>query len=252
MTELLDLFARPDTWISFFSLFVMLMILDIDNVIFISVLTTKMTPAMQPRARLYGLYIGMGLRLALLLGVDLLIANEHPLFTLLNTEISIKDLILVGGGLFLLTKSTLEIHNKLEGPEEGGAKAVANEMGKILIQLAILNLVFSMDSVITAVGMVKHKAIMVAAILSSMLLMFLFAKKVGEFVHRHPTIKMLALSFLLLIGALLIVEGIHVEVPKGYIYFAMCFSLFVEVLNMQVRKKYPVKPVELREPTIKE
>ncbi|MBX3102627.1 MAG: TerC family protein [Bacteroidetes bacterium] len=253
MLEWLELFTRPEAWISLVSLFAMLMVLDIDNVIFISVLTSQLPPERRTRARTYGLYIGLGMRVLFLLGVDFLIGKQEPLFTVFDIEFSIKNLILLAGGLFLLTKSTLEIHNKLEGPEANPKQKVFSSMGQIVTQLAILDLVFSVDAVVTAVGMVKDKGIMIVAILASMLVMFIFARKIGEFVHKHPTIKMLALSFLLLIGMLLVAEGLHVEVPKGYIYFAMAFSLFVELLNMRVRRHYTTPPpVELRSPTLPE
>lgn len=251
MQDFIALFSLPETWISLLSLFAMLMVLDIDNVIFISVLTTQLPPELRTRARKYGLYIGIVMRIVFLLGVDLLISQKEPLFTAFGTDYSIKDMILLAGGLFLLTKSTLEIHNKLEGPEQPNIKKVGHNMAQIVGQLAVLDLVFSVDAVVTAVGMVKEKSIMIIAIMASVLVMFIFAKKVGDFVHKHPTIKILALSFLLLIGMLLVVEGLHVEVPKGYIYFAMAFSLFVELLNLRMRKHYS-NPVALRTPTLPE
>ncbi|MFO0398941.1 MAG: TerC family protein [Sphingobacteriia bacterium] len=250
MEQLISLFSQAETWISFASLFAMLIVLDIDNVIFIGVLTTKLPPGQQERARNYGLLIGAVMRAGLLLGVDLLIRNQAPLFTVLGAELSLKDLIMVGGGLFLLTNTTLEIHNKLEGPKGPAPRRIKMQLGGVLVQLSVLNLVFSFDSVITAVGMAKHAAVMVLAILCSMLLVFQFAGSVGRYVQRHPTMKMLALSFLLLIGMLLIVEGIHLEVPKGYIYFAMAFSLFVEVLNLNVRRRNQYRDGQLAASTL--
>jgi predicted tellurium resistance membrane protein TerC len=231
--------------ISLLTLTVLEVILGIDNIIFISILSDKVETHRQAATRRIGLFIGMGIRILLLLAISWILKLDHTLFTIMNEAISGKDLVLIGGGLFLLAQSTKEIHDKLEG-EEGHA----NPKGKssyslILIQMALLNVVFSLDSVITAIGMARLLWVMIAAVILSILVMLLAADRISGFVSKHPTIKILALSFLFLIGVSLIAEGFHQHLPKGYIYFAMSFSFIIEILNMRFRKK-SLKPVQLR------
>ena len=237
----------PQAWIGFATLTVLEIVLGIDNVIFISILSGKLPKAQQDKARLIGLVLAMGMRILLLLTLSWIIKLSEPLFTVVGQEISGRDLVLLLGGLFLLAKSTHEIHGSLEGPEgEGGGRA-APSFGSVLIQIMILDIVFSLDSVITAVGMVDQLGVMIAAVIVAVAFMMLFAKPVSNFVSRHPTVKILALSFLLMIGIALIAEGLDQHIPKGYIYFAMAFSVGVEMLNLRVRKVQE-KPVKLHTP----
>jgi predicted tellurium resistance membrane protein TerC len=227
-------------------------VLGIDNIIFISIVTSRVEASKQEKARLLGLALALVFRVALLFSIVWIASLVYPLFSVFGHPISGRDLILLLGGLFLLAKSTLEIHSKLEGDEEGkdGGQKKATFMG-VIIQIVLLDLVFSFDSVITAVGLVDQISIMIVAVIIAMVVMLIFAKSVSEFIHKHPSIKMLALSFLLMIGLLLFLEGLHIEVPKGYVYFAMAFSLLVELLNMKLRKR-KAKPIELRNDKIKE
>ena len=226
-------------------------VLGIDNIVFISILTSKLPPAQQPRARRIGLLLAMGMRIALLLALSWVMGLTQPLFTALGQEISGRDAILLLGGLFLVAKATWEIHDKLEGAGRGAATARAASLGAILVQIMLLDVVFSLDSVITAVGMAREIAVMIAAVVTAVLAMLIFAGAVSAFIERHPTVKMLALSFLLLIGVMLIADGLGQHVSKGYIYFAMAFSLFVELLNMRLRR-VTEPPVELRHQQIVE
>ena len=240
----------PQAWIAFATLLALEVVLGIDNVIFISILASRLPTAQQAKARLVGLGLAMFLRIGLLLSISWVIGLTAPLFTILSQEISGRDIILIAGGLFLIAKSTHEIHQKLEG-EEGHASAhVAPTFASVIVQILLLDAVFSLDSVITAVGLVQQIGIMVAAIVGAVLFMMVFAGPVSGFVERHPTVKMLALSFLLLIGVTLIVEGFDTHVPKGYVYFAMAFSMFVELLNMRVRRARPATPVKLHQPYV--
>lgn len=235
-----------ESLIAFLTLCALELVLGIDNIIFISILSAKLPKDQQSKARTLGLTLAVITRVLLLLALSWVIGLTAPLFTVLNQEISGRDLILLLGGLFLIGKSTHEIHDKLEAEEKtGAARAVAGFTG-VIIQILILDIVFSLDSVITAVGMVDHIAIMVAAVIVSALVMVATAKTISDFVDRHPTIKILALSFLLLIGVTLLAEGLDQHISKGYIYFAMAFSLFVEFLNIRMRKKSD--PVHLRKP----
>jgi len=223
-------------------------VLGIDNIVFISILTGKLPPARQGAARRLGLLLAMGMRIALLLAISWVMGLTAPLFTVsaLDHAFTGRDLILLIGGLFLVAKATYEIHDKLEGGvhEHGAPKVVS--FGAILVQIMLLDIVFSLDSVITAVGMAKHVEIMIAAVVVSVLVMMVFAGSIAHFIERHPTMKVLALSFLLLIGVVLIADGFGQHVSKGYIYFAMAFSLFVEVMNIRLRK-VAEKPVELHQ-----
>jgi predicted tellurium resistance membrane protein TerC len=237
----MDWLSDPQAWVAFLTLLALEIVLGIDNIIFISILAAKLPQEQQARARYIGLALALVLRVILLFSLSWVIGLTAPLFTVLNQEISGRDLILLLGGLFLLGKATFEIHDNLEGEEGHASARVKAQFTSVIIQIILLDAVFSLDSVITAVGMVNNVGIMIAAVVVAISFMMLFAAPVGNFVHRHPTIKMLALSFLLLIGLTLIVEAFDVHIPKGYIYFAMGFSVFVEFLNMRLRKKsYPV------------
>lgn len=238
--------ADPQIWIAFLTLTVLELVLGIDNVIFISILSGKLPPKDQAKARLIGLSLALIMRIILLFSLTWVMGLVEPLFTILGQSVSGRDLILLIGGLFLIAKSTHEIHGSLEGVEGEASKKVYAGFVGVIIQITLLDIVFSLDSVITAIGMVSNVWIMIAAVVISIIAMMLFAGKIGAFVQRHPTIKMLALAFLLLIGVTLIAEGFHQHISKGYIYFAMAFSVFVEVLNVRLRKK--AKPVILHNP----
>ena len=240
----------PETLIALATLTFLEIVLGVDNIIFISILSGKLPPAQQPKARRIGLLLAMGTRILLLFSLAWVIKLTAPLFTVSRLEISGRDLILILGGLFLLAKSTHEIHDRLEGEEGHSSARVASSFASVLIQIALLDIVFSLDSVITAVGMVDHVSIMVVAVIISVLIMMVAAEPISAFVHRHPTVKMLALSFLLLIGTSLIAEGFDHHIPKGYVYFAMGFSVFVEALNLRMRKK--ADPVHLHEAYVAE
>jgi predicted tellurium resistance membrane protein TerC len=243
-----DWLADPNAWIALATLTALEIVLGIDNIIFISILVGRLPAERRDIARRLGLTLAMGTRILLLLSLAWIMRLTEPLFTVLGQEISGRDLILVGGGLFLLWKSVHEIHASLEGEhEEAGAAGAAARatFGGVLVQIAIIDIVFSLDSVITAVGLADQVSVMVIAILASVAVMMFAAKSIGEFVDRHPTIKMLALSFLVLVGVTLIAEGFGTHVPKGYIYFAMAFSVAVEMINIRLRKRM-AKPVQLR------
>ncbi|KAB2842356.1 TerC family protein [bacterium] len=226
-------------------------VLGIDNIVFIAILTGKLPAHQQGKARQIGLFLAMGMRIALLLGISWVMGLTKPLFEVFGHGFSGRDLILLIGGLFLIAKATHEIHDKLEGAEHVDKKVAVRSFNAVILQILALDIIFSLDSVITAVGMAKHIEIMIAAVVIAVGVMILFAGKVSHFIERHPTFKMLALAFLLLIGVMLTVEGVGQHINKGYIYFAMAFSLFVEVLNMKLHK--PGKPVQLRdEPKLEE
>jgi predicted tellurium resistance membrane protein TerC len=233
----MDWITDPQAWVGLATLTVLEIVLGIDNVIFISILAGKLPREQQGRARYIGLLLAMLMRIALLLSLSWIIRLTAPLVTVLGQEISGRDLVLLIGGLFLLAKSTREIHERLEGEEGEASARVAPSLGSVLIQIMLLDIVFSLDSVITAVGMVSQLGVMVAAVIVAVLFMMLFARPVSEFVDQHPTVKMLALSFLILIGVSLIAESFDQHIPKGYIYFAMAFSVMVEVLNLKAKKR---------------
>ena len=235
----------PQAWIALATLTALEIVLGVDNIIFISILVGRLPPAQRDRARRIGLVLAMGMRIGLLLTLTWIMGLVAPLFTALGEEISGRDLILIGGGLFLLGKSTLEIHHSLEGETHADGSVVQATFGAILMQIAVLDIVFSLDSVITAVGMVDHVSVMIIAVVLSVGVMMFAAKPIGDFVDEHPTLKMLALSFLILIGIALVGEGLDFHIPKGYIYFAMAFSVVVEMLNLRVRARR-AKPLHLR------
>lgn len=237
--------TNPEAWIALGTLIALEIVLGIDNIIFISILVGRLPPQQRNVARQVGLGLAMITRLMLLFGLVWVMGLVEPWFTIFRIEISGRDIILIVGGLFLLAKSTHEIHNSLEIVQETAATPKLAGFYSILVQIAILDIVFSLDSVITAVGLVEHLSIMVIAIIVAVVVMLFSAKPIGEFVDRNPTIKMLALSFLILIGFTLIAEGFDVHIPKGYIYFAMAFSVGVEMLNIKVRKKRETMPIQL-------
>jgi predicted tellurium resistance membrane protein TerC len=235
---MIDWITSPEAWIALTTLLALEIVLGIDNIIFISILVGRLPPHQRNKARRFGIGFAMVTRLGLLFSLSWITGLVEPWFTVLTIEISGRDLVLIVGGLFLLYKSTKEIHAIIEG-EEGGIEAkVADSMLATVIQIGLLDIVFSLDSVITAVGLVQELAIMVIAIVGAVGVMMFSAASIGDFIDKHPTIKMLALSFLMMIGLTLFIEGFDVHVPKGYIYFAMAFSVLVEVLNIQVRKRF--------------
>jgi len=240
--------SDPQAWISLLTLTGLEIVLGIDNVIFISILAGKLPVEQQPKARRMGLSLALITRIALLASIAWIAKLTNPLFTLpvVHQGISGRDLILIIGGLFLIFKSTHEIHEKLEGEEGQASTKVAASFAQVIIQIMLLDVVFSLDSVITAVGMAQHLAVMIAAVILAMGVMLLAAGSISDFVNKHPTLKILALSFLLLIGTTLIAEGMGFHIPKGYVYFAMAFSFAVEMLNLKLRKK--AQPVALHQP----
>jgi predicted tellurium resistance membrane protein TerC len=248
----MDWITQPDTWIALLTLVALELVLGVDNVIFISILAGKLPIDQQQRARTTGISLAVLTRTLLLLSISWVIGLTEPLFGVFSLDISGRDLILLVGGLFLLGKATLEIHHKLEGVEGQRSARVAASFTSVIIQIMLLDIVFSLDSVITAVGMVDNVIIMIVAVILAAGVMIWSSKPIGDFVENHPTIKILALSFLLLIGFTLIVEGLHQHIPKGYIYFAMGFSVFVEMLNLRMRAKIEGEPVKLRQAYVKE
>jgi len=243
----MELFFSPEAWMALVTLTLLEIILGVDNIIFIAILAGRLPREQQKKGRAVGLFMAMFMRIALLFSITLVMRLTEPLFTVFAREVSGSDLILIGGGLFLIFKSTLEIHTSLEGEADGHLTAgkVASTFFATIVQIMHFDIIFSLDSVITAIGMVEQIEIMIAAVVVAIVFMMVFAGPVGSFVQRHPTVKMLALSFLLLIGLTLIVEGFDVHIPKGYIYFAMGFSVFVEMLNLRLRRKSD--PIKLHE-----
>ena len=229
--------ADPQAWISLITLVALEIVLGIDNIIFISILAGRLPEHQRQKARTIGLILAMCTRVLLLLSIAWVMQLTNPLFSILDQEISGRDLILIGGGLFLLAKSTHEIHSAMEHDSSNVVKTALSGFMMVLVQIAILDIVFSLDSVITAVGMADHVPVMVIAIVIAVLVMLFAAKPIGEFVDKHPTLKMLALSFLILVGVSLIGEGLSLHIPKGYIYFAMAFSLCVEIINIKVHRR---------------
>jgi predicted tellurium resistance membrane protein TerC len=241
--DLIALFSNPETWVALVTLTVLEIVLGIDNVIFISILVQRLPADRRDQGRIIGLALAMGMRILLLLTISWIIGLTQPLFNLFGRDFSWRDLILIGGGLFLLWKATTEIHESLEGAESHEATVAAGtaSFGAVLVQIVLLDIVFSLDSVLTAVGMANDIAVMIAAVVIAVLVMLVASGPLSAFVHKHPTVKMLALSFLLLIGVTLIADGFGFHIDKAYIYAAMGFSVFVEALNLRRRSKAPIE-----------
>jgi len=244
----MDWLTDPQAWVAFATLTALEIVLGVDNVVFISILAGKLPVEQRERARRWGLGLAMLMRILLLMSISWVIGLTEPLFTIVGQELSGRDLILLGGGLFLIGKATHEMHDRLEGEEGAASARVAASFGAVITQILLLDIVFSLDSVITAIGMADDIAVMIAAVVVAVGFMFAFSGRISAFVERHPTMKVLALSFLLLIGASLVAEGFDTHIPKGYIYFAMAFSLFVESINLRVRRKS--EPVHLHTPYV--
>jgi len=242
----IELLSDPQAWIAFLTLTVLELVLGIDNVIFISILVERLPERQRELARRLGLALAMFMRIGLLFLLSWIVGLTEPLFTVLRQELSGRDLILIGGGLFLLWKSTKEVHQLLEGEQGEHSTALRPGFASVILQITVIDIVFSLDSIITAVGMVDRLEIMIAAVVASVLLMMAFAGGIGRVVAAHPTIKMLALAFLFVIGVVLIADGFGHHMPKGYVYFAMAFSVAVELLNIRMRKR-ALRPVELRQ-----
>jgi predicted tellurium resistance membrane protein TerC len=245
---MLELLSDPQAWVALLTLTALELVLGIDNIVFISILVDKLPAEQQKKARVIGLFLAMFMRLGLLMILSWIIGLTQPLFSieLVNQEFSGRDLILIGGGLFLIWKSTVEIHQSLEGAEGHAAAAVKASFAAVILQIMIFDVVFSLGSIITAVGMVDELAVMIAAVVVSVALMMAFAGAIGRFVNEHPTIKMLALAFLVVVGVVLIADGFEQHVPKGYIYFAMAFSIGVEMLNITMRRRAKRAATRLR------
>ena len=251
----MDWITNPEIWIGLFTLTVLEIVLGIDNVVFISILAGKLPQGQQAKARQTGLGLALITRVLLLCGLAWMVRLTKPLFHIPAFAflrephtVSGRDLILLCGGLFLIWKSTHEIHDKLEWEDGSASSRVTPKFVNVVIQILLLDIVFSLDSVITAVGMARQLGVMIAAVIIALIFMLIFAGRISDFIHRHPTLKMLALSFLLLIGCALLAEGFHKEIPKGYIYFAMAFSVGVESLNIRMRARHKLPPLELKQP----
>lgn len=244
---MIELLSDPQAWIAFLTLTALELVLGIDNIIFISILVDKLPKQRRDLARRVGLFLAMFMRIGLLLLLSWIVGLTEPLFSLSRHEVSGRDLVLICGGLFLLWKSTKEIHQLLEGEKGEASAAVRATFTAVILQITIIDLVFSLDSIVTAVGMVDQLEVMIAAVIVSVLLMMAFAGRIGRVVSEHPTIKMLALAFLVVIGVVLIADGFGHHVPRGYVYFAMAFAVVVESLNLRMRKR-AVRPAELHEP----
>lgn len=245
MTEVMDLLTDPTAWAAFITLCVLEVVLGIDNLILLSILSDKLPPEQRKSARRIGLMVALVTRILLISLIFWIAQLQDPLFTIFDKDISWRDIILVVGGLFLLAKGTTEIHEKIEGAESQKTvgKTVYANFGAVIVQIVIMDIIFSFDSVLTAVGIADHKSIMIAAIIVSVIFMLLAVNVVSDFINKHPTVKILALSYMMLIGMALIGEGLHFHIPKGYLYFSMAFSFSVEAINMLVRKKQYKPPV---------
>jgi predicted tellurium resistance membrane protein TerC len=236
-----DIFLQPSSWIALLTLTFLEIVLGIDNILFISIVSKALPAAQQPKARTIGLSLALIMRIGLLLGISYITRLTNPLFSVFDTDLSGRDLVLMAGGLFLVFKSVMEVHHKMEG-EESEKKSKTSTLLNVIIQIVLLDMIFSFDSILTAVGLTEHLLLMIIAVIISMGVMMLFAGAISNFIHNHPSLEVLALSFLILIGFMLFIEGWHHHVPKGYIYFAVFFALGVEVINMRIRKtKSPVK-----------
>lgn len=241
----MEIFLHTEAWIELLTLTFLEIVLGVDNIIFISIISNKLPAHQQAKARNIGLAFALIFRIGLLLGISYIIQFTQPLITLFDFEMSGRDLILAFGGLFLLFKSTVEIHHKMEGITEEVKPNSAKKVSNVILQIILLDIIFSFDSILTAVGLVKEVLIMIMAVVIALVVMMTFAGKISRFINQHPTLQILALSFLILIGFMLLVEGFHVEVPKGYIYFAVFFSLTIELLNMRMKKNTESKKVKL-------
>ena len=238
----MEILLQPENWIALLTLTFLEIVLGIDNIIFISIVSNKLPASQQGKARNIGLLLALVFRIGLLLGVSYIIRFTNPLFTLFGIDFSARDLILLAGGIFLIVKSILEIHHKVEGEEHEATSKGSSTMAKVIIQIILLDIIFSFDSILTAIGLTDHIILMIIAVIISIGIMMIFSKKISDFISNHPTLEILALSFLILIGFMLAIEAVHYHVPKGYIYFAVFFSIMVEFLNMKMRKsKDPVK-----------
>lgn len=242
---MMEIFLHSETWIALLTLTFLEVVLGIDNIIFISIVTGKLPENKQNFSRNLGLVLAMIFRVALLLLITHIIGLKKPLFTLdfigVNFDVSIRDLILMAGGIFLIAKSTTEMHQKIEGIEHHYKEKTSNKITGAILQIVLLDIIFSFDSILTAIGLTKHVILMIIAVIIAMFIMMFFSGAISRFINKHPTLQVLALSFLILIGFMLIVDGLHYDVPKGYIYFAVLFSLLVEMLNMRMRKKVQKK-----------
>ncbi len=233
----MEFLLQPETYISLITLTFLEIVLGIDNIIFISIITDRLPEENQKRIRTIGLLLALVMRIILLSLITVIIQLKEPLFTISEFNFSVRDLILVAGGLFLLAKSVSEIHEKIEGGHEQKVSKKKNTVASIILQIIVLDIVFSFDSILTAVGLSKHLEIMITAVVLAMIVMIYFVEMISRFIKKHPTLQVLALSFLILIGFMLVIDGFHFEVPKGYIYFALFFSVMVEIINMKIRKK---------------
>ncbi|MEQ9301098.1 MAG: TerC family protein [Cyclobacteriaceae bacterium] len=238
-----EVLTQPESYIALLTLIFLEIVLGVDNIIFISIVSNKLPEEQRAKARNIGLLAALGFRIALLLGITWIIGFTKPLFTILEHDFSGRDLILMAGGVFLIFKSTMEVHNKMEGAELEGGSPKSASMLQVIGQIILLDIIFSFDSILTAVGLTQEIVLMVIAVVVAMIVMMTFAGQISKFISEHPTLEILALSFLILIGFMLLIEGFHYHVPKGYIYFAVFFSLVVEILNMKIRKSR--KPVKL-------
>ncbi|HXF07157.1 MAG TPA: TerC family protein [Candidatus Acidoferrales bacterium] len=248
MAEWLTWVNNPEAWIALFTLILLEIVLGIDNIVFISILSDRLPPSQRPRARQLGLAVALMTRIMLLLSLAWMARLTKPLLSVLGVGISGRDMILLAGGLFLLVKATLEIYDKLEGEEGEKDAKVMGGFTAVILQIGIMDIVFSLDSVITAVGMANDIPVMVIAVVAAVLFMMIAVNPVSNFIDQHPSVKILALSFLIMIGMVLVAEGLSFHVPKGYVYFAMAFSVFVEMINIRIKGARAVPPVELRRP----
>lgn len=237
----MEFLLQPETYISLITLTFLEIVLGIDNIIFISIITDRLPEENQKRIRTIGLLLALVMRIILLSLITVIIQLKEPLFTISEFEFSVRDLILVAGGMFLLAKSVSEIHEKIEGAHEQQVSKKKNTVASIILQIIVLDIVFSFDSILTAVGLSNHLSIMITAVVLAMIVMIYFVEMISRFIKKHPTLQILALSFLILIGFMLVIDGFHFEVPKGYIYFALFFSVMVEIINMKIRKKSGVR-----------